>query len=989
MLRAGKLAGGGVMLAVLLLFLGIGWLSREQTGTAERTRRIFPQPAAQIDRFDDPEGREEWFFAQRAYPFESIPGDARFRALEEARILAARRPQPLALEGEEWRSVGPSPAIAMPYQWGRVSGRISGIAVHPRDSQTIYIASATGGVWRTRNGGDVWEPLTDNQPTLTAGAIGISLADPDIIYVGTGDANHSNRYYGAGVLKSTDGGDSWTQLGFAQLKYSTVSKLLIDNKNPDRVVIGVATSRDPESGQFNSAGIWLTTNGGVSWRQTLPLGPDGAIYDLVRDRFEPNVMYTAASLRGGSSNGIYKSTDAGLTWTRLEQGLPPGADIRRISLGISASAPSVLYASILGNIRYYGVYKSTDNGASWALLPSSTTYCTSQCWYDHFLAVDPTDPQTVFLGEVDLLKSNDGGTSWNNLVFGVAEIHPDYHCYAFDPQDPKTMYLGNDGGIYLTRDGGRTFQNLNGNLTLTMHTSLALHPTDPAVMIAGTQDNGTLKTDGSKVWRQVTFGDGGTTLIDPQDPQKVYTTYVFTNILKSNTAGESFFDLTSEQTFKRDRSSFYAPLVMNSDNPNVLYFGTFRVWRSVNGGAAWEPTANVELTQTPTGTISTLAVAKGNPNLMLVGTNDGVLTRSTDGGATFTRIFDVPNRFLTKVVFDERNPKVAFVTCSGFGTGHVFKSQDGGATFRNVSQTLPNIPVNTILIDPTDSTTIYLGTDIGMYRSRDGGETWTAFNQGLPNVIVTTLVANAKTGVIRAATYGRGVFELVRGSQPSIPDIQVENVRGEPATAAAGRPLTISWGTRNGGTKAAGATKQICVLSKDQIFDQTDLVLATTQGKPLEPGQIQALTVTTTLAATVTGGAYFLGVVADPDRQSEDLNRDNNQRFVPLTVETRGDTQPPVVTAVTVPKTVKPGTEVVVNWLATDNLVVAAQDIYLSLDNGQTFQPLATGLPGTRQTFSWNVPETIGKVKAGRIRITAQDAAGNAGRGDSNPFKVK
>lgn len=974
-----------------------GWLCYlNPVQTIQAHQRPQPFQSEQTVFEDDPEARADWFWQERLYPTNSIPTGARVKAIRERQRVEASLRESRAIAGNEWRSIGPAPAKSLPPEWGNVSGRISGIAVHPTNRQVIYIASATGGVWKTENGGASWTPLTDFEPSLTAGAIAIAKADPNVIYVGTGDVNHVSsmnmnqpRYFGAGVLKSTDAGTTWEHLAFAELEYAAISKVIIHPKNPDIVWIGVASSRDSETGDIQPTGVWLTTNGGRTWTRTLQLTEVSGIHDLAINPLDGNVVYAAASFPNSSDNGVYKSTDGGKTWQLKSTGLPPLLLIRRMRLAIAPSSPNILYASILGTAQYFGVYKSTDSGETWDLLPNSSIFCGLQCWYDHYIAVAPNDPMVIYLGEIDVIKSIDGGRSWSNLVVGVGNIHPDQHAIAFDPVDPNIVYFGCDGGMYQSRDAGRSFADINGNLALTQHVGLALHPTDPNIMFGGTQDNGTLKNTGSRVWQQVSYGDGGYTVVDYENPQTVYTTYIYTSILRSLNGGNSFVDLTIPETFSRERASFYAPIVIDPINPKALYFGTYRLWRTEDMGRHWTRTSEQDLTSTPLGTISAIAVSKLNPKLVYVGSSDGVLSRSTDGGATFNRVAGIPDRVIRRVTIDPADPRVAFVAVSGFGTGHVFKTTDGGLTFRDVSQTLPNIPANVVLIDPTDSSTVYVGTDIGVYRSRTSGESWVPFSYGLPNVVVTDLVANTQTGIIYAATYGRGMFQLVTNPQAPRPDLIPENLQVDPPARLAGESVTFTFDLHNVGNFRADAMANRIVFSTDPQIDETDTTLGLIQTRPINPGTRLPVSLTFSIPVTASPGPVFIGVMADVDGILEDANRANNQAVTSFRVVSPPDTQPPTVSSIGVPSKLKRGKSVSIVWSSSDNLGIVIHDLDYAADGATFDEVIVTGLAGTVQSYTWDIPSTLAKTKAARIRVTAQDAAGNSGQAVSGLIKIK
>src|SRR5690606_2744043 len=391
------------------------------------------------------------------------------------------------------------------------TGRLTAIAVHPSDPNVIYIGGAQGGVWKTTNGGANWTPLTDHECSLAMGWIVLDPVDPDIVYAATGEQHFSSdSYYGCGVLRSTDGGATWTQLGAEVFDVATTTS---GGVRIARIVLDPRTAGSTANATLHVAaenGVWKSTDGGVSWTRTLAAGTTGPApaTDLVMHPSDPDVLYAALGrVAGDAANGVYRSTDAGATWMKLDNGFP-SADVGRINLAIAPSQPSILYASIQNAFEQpragddgtlLGIYKSTDGGASWALA-SSTPSCNTQCWYDMALAVHPHSPDTVLFGGVPLYRSTDGGRTFQTVGTGAGgSVHVDQHVIVYDPSDPRTVYVGNDGGIYRSREGGAagTWESLNSDIAITQfYAGIGLHPTDPDIVLGGTQDNGTLRYAG-------------------------------------------------------------------------------------------------------------------------------------------------------------------------------------------------------------------------------------------------------------------------------------------------------------------------------------------------------------------------------------------------------------------------------------------------------------------------------------------------------------
>lgn len=739
---------------------------------AAATFAIAPLGAQQVEK---PRLRWEYFHDQRAFPFDEIPTGAFRAAVREYRARWPAMLLPLAQQQADtaWTPLGPGNIPGLSIQ---SSGRLTAIAVHPRDPNVIYVGGAQGGVWKTTNGGASWTPLTDRECSLAMGWIVLDPVDPDIVYAATGEQHFSgDSYYGCGVLRSTDGGTTWTQLGASVFDLNTATA---GGVTISRIVLDPRTAGSAAGATLHVAaenGVWKSTDGGVSWTRTLAAGGNGPApaTDLVMHPSNPDVLYAALGrVAGDTANGVYRSTDAGATWTKLGGGFP-SRDVGRINLAIAPSQPSILYASVQNDFNdaggangsLLGIYKSTDGGESWALA-SNAPSCNTQCWYDMALAVHPRSPDTVFFGGVPLFRSTDGGQTFQNVGTGPGgSVHVDQHVVVYDPNDPRTVYVGNDGGIYRSRAGGApgTWESLNSDIAITQfYPGIGLHPTDPASALGGTQDNGTLRYAGSPSWQHVLGGDGGFTAIDFNDPATAYaeTQWVpnsgFSGPRRSDNGGP--FELKVSGIAISDRARFIPPLVMDPSDPNVLYFGTYRVYRTADRGESWT-LISPDLAG-PGRTITAIAPAPSAPRVIYVGTNGGEIHRTRDGGGEWVNVSSgIPRRVITDIAVDPGNPDIAFATVSGFQTEHVFRTMDGGETWTAISDGLPDLPVNAIVTDPRSSAILYIGTDLGVFRTVDGGASWEPLNVGLPNVAVFDLALNPRTGRLVAATHGRGMFQ--------------------------------------------------------------------------------------------------------------------------------------------------------------------------------------------------------------------------------------
>ncbi|HZS07159.1 MAG TPA: hypothetical protein VFD58_20150 [Blastocatellia bacterium] len=787
---------------------------------------------------------DAWFYEQRAYPLKDIPQGARSRAVEQLEFEERRLRGRHALSAESadgvnadpaWQLVGPMPIangntgpVSKP-----VTGRVSAIALDPgyngTSNQTVYLGAAQGGVWRTRDNGATWAPLIDDQPSLAVGSLAIDPANADVIYVGTGEGNGSaDSYYGAGLLKSVNGGTSWSVITgpnstsnpqVPAFINAAITRIAIDPTNTQTIYLCTRTgqtygaSGGQGSAPLGQRGVWKSTDGGATWANLDPTSSGGgtSANDLIIDPQNSSRVYA-----GMLAQGIYRSTSGGTpgSWEKLTSNLP-ATDIGRITLAVgpplAPSTSATLYAAIANNAgsSLRGIYRSTDNGTTWNV--TNSTPSAGSTFYNLTLAVDPTDANIVYFGEVSFTRTTDGGNTWVNQASGNGNgnggLHVDQHAMAISPANRNILFSGNDGGIWRTDNATDTtigWNNLNQVLSITQFQSVALHPLDINYLIGGTQDNGTNRFTGSASWTRVAGGDGGFALVDQSNPTTVYHSFQNTNTGGTNpdygprvssNSGTSWTDrgcrgctATQGNLNPTDRVGFYSPMALHTGFTqapgNVIYWGTQRLYRSADTGQTWTglgPSTDgfgADLSK-GSGRLSAIAAypkldTSVNPpgEIVWVGTSDGNVQVTTNAGAlsgaTFTNVTKapLPNRFVTEIVPDPNNAQRVYVTYSGFNfstqstPGHVFVTNDQGATWTNMSGNLPDIPVTSLAIDPFKSNTFYVGTDIGVFQTTDGGTTWARLGNGMPKVAVFMVRYHEATRSLIAATHGRGIFRL-------------------------------------------------------------------------------------------------------------------------------------------------------------------------------------------------------------------------------------
>jgi len=656
--------------------------------------------------------------------------------------------------GAIWQQIGPAPLLA---GTTRLGGRTPSIALDPSSPGTIYIGAALGGVWKTTDAGLTWTPLTDDQPSLAMGSIAVDPTDPNIIYAGTGEQDFSgDSYYGAGVLRSMDAGATWTRLGEQEFVLPTgggamISRVVIDPVSPNIVYVA------------STFGLFKSTDRGDTWDLKLSgRSPLAAVTELVMDPSDSSTLYAGVGVPSTAPNrGIYKSTDFGETWTELDTGLP-AANRGRVNMGISRSDPQILYAAVNNpaSSNFIQRLKTTDGGASWTRLPDCTGSGCGQGSYNLAVAVDPNNPDIVYQAAVSMYRSFDGGATWNQRSGG----HVDYHYLLIDDLD--NLYISNDGGVFFLNSSDQLFTLNNGVSITQLYPGMALHPTNPAVVQAGSQDNGSERTTGSAQWVEVCGGDGAFQVIEGADgdPDNVwYCSSQHLAIRKTINGGQSTFSAVSGITDLAAGSAFIAPYIIDPNNSSVLIAGTRTVWRTEDGAANWVANSP-ELTS---GMIRSLAFApSASGTTYYAGTSAGEIWRTTNTGADWALVNGgLPSsRVVTHIAVNPLDSNIVYATFSGFGTGHIFRSVDAGDSWEDISSNLPNLPTPALLIDAsTDPATLYVGTDLGVFRSLDDGGSWERFSAGLPNVRVEDLVLNPVTGVLVASTHGRSAWQLVLG----------------------------------------------------------------------------------------------------------------------------------------------------------------------------------------------------------------------------------
>jgi len=698
---------------------------------------------------------EEWFERQRAFPFDEVPMEEYLKSIEYVKNSMEINQTD---NSSPWTLAGPT----------NVEGRITIAAIHPSNPQIVYVGTANGGLWKSTNFCQNWTSVFDNQNTSSIGAITIDPLNPDIIYCGTGEANSLRSYYpGTGIYKSTNGGSNWTAIGLDS-SYC-IGNISINPSNTQEIYVAAGGWTRRKNTQ---RGIYKSNNGGASWIRSLFIADSVSAIDVAIDPNNPSKVFAAMWERqrredyikyGGAKSGLFVTTNSGTNWIQVSGGFPLNDNnLGRISIDIARSNSQIIYAltaSTSGATR--GVYKSINGGSNWTLVNASVAPSSNYAWFNRICKVDPSNPNKLFCGGLNMELSNNGGTSFSS----VSISHVDQHAVAFAPSNPNYILLGNDGGVDYSTNGGSTWIESN-SLPITQFYAGEIDYNNPNTILGGTQDNGTNRTNGSvSGWNHIYGGDGFYCLVDYLNPQRVYASSQLGGLGRSIDGGNSFTGATSglDLTY----TNWMTPYVMDKNNPLTLYCGTYKIHKTTNGMQSWT-VISPDLANAHTanlGTITTVDVSKSNPNVIYCGTDDANVWVTTNSGTNWTKINSgLPYRWVTRVATHPDSANVCYVTLSGYkvdSTGsHIFRTTNYGLSWTSIRGNLPDAPINDVVIDPANTNTLFIGTDITVMYSTDLGAQWFVLSTGIPsNVPCHDITFHPLTRTLVVWTHGRSAFK--------------------------------------------------------------------------------------------------------------------------------------------------------------------------------------------------------------------------------------
>lgn len=692
--------------------------------------------------------RWEWFWESRVNPVTGeFPNVSAMESFNEYKSLHGGERSTTG----NWTSMGPTSSTS-----GYAGiGRLNSVSFSPNDTDLMYAGAAAGGVWRTTDGGTNWMPIGDFNDAIGASDIVVvGTASDDILYLATGDKDHSDTY-SVGVLKSTDGGDTWntTALSWTQSQGKLIYRLIVDPNSSN--LLYAATNE----------GVYKTSNAGGSWTLITT--------DIFRDlEFNPG---NSTIIYGSTGwGGIYRSTNSGINWTQVLN-VSGG---RRTELAVSNHFQSVVYAVMANtNSALFGIYKSIDNGVSFTQVfdgsPSGNNLLGWNCngtgtggqgWYDLCIISDPNNSDIVFIGGVNTWKSTDAGTTWNisnhwssNCGGQATNVHADKHYLAYQ-NGTSTLFECGDGGIYKTTDSGNTWTDLTNTMVISQMYRLGVAQTVPDDVVTGLQDNGT-KSFESDVWDDVIGGDGMECAINYTNEDIQYGSLYYGDIKRTTNHWASYSTISNGIS---GSGAWVTPYLIDPNNDQTLYVGYDDVWKSTNQGNTW-----TEISNWNGANLRSLTVAPSN-SLYIYAATYSSISKTTDGGSSWTDItsnLPVSNASITYISVKDDDPLTIWVSFGGFNIHGVYKSIDGGTSWSNMSDGLPQLPVNSVIQNKLNllEEELYAATDVGVYV-KIGSADWFAFYDGLPNVVVNELdiyydESVPSNSLIRAATFGRGLWE--------------------------------------------------------------------------------------------------------------------------------------------------------------------------------------------------------------------------------------
>ena len=713
-------------------------------------------------RLSHHKSRGRWFQARTAWPVREAPVHTLIR--ERARVEKSLAPATQI--AASWESVGPT----------NIGGRITSLACHPVHPERLFAGSAGGGIWYSKDAGQNWQACWNDQDILNIGSLVIDQNNPDTIYAGTGEANlSSDSYPGIGLYRSTDSGRTW-QL-FAASDRSGIPKRIgvikIDPFDSKHIILGGVGLAEVSASGKDVGGMYVSVDGGVTWqRQTFISDQNYWCHSVIFDPKRKGRIFATVTEQGARS-GIWRSVDGGKNWQHLTAGLPDSPLFGRTSLAISPSKPDVLYAFAKNEASgdkdlLLGVYRSTNGGDRWKDIHGTHFRGEGQISYGNSIVVHPTDQNHVICGGVDLHRTRDGGNTWEKITHWNADIgdpkyaHADHHALLMPASAPGRVYDANDGGLDVSENGGTSWSNRSNGLAVTMFYDMDVAQSNPLVFGGGAQDNGTVatRTGLGNSFAAIDSGDGGWNIIDPKDDGHIFTSAYNLQIQRYHGLDRDPVVVSPPATPSEQDAVWMCYIAMDPVDSNTLLTGSTRVWKTTNDARTWTAvSANLDGSA-----ISAIEIATANRRRIYVGTENGGVFRSLDGGASWSPNISssvLPGHTITRLESHPKDEDLLYATVANFGHSHLFRSRDGGLNWEDADKgQLPDVPHHVALIRADELDKVYVGNDAGVFILDTTDGTWMNLTKNLPTAMVIDLVYQLKDGALFAATYGRSIWRL-------------------------------------------------------------------------------------------------------------------------------------------------------------------------------------------------------------------------------------
>lgn len=751
-----------VIAVFFLLALAVSGVQSAET-EFERVRNAMQQALEKPNADGSPRiskqfRRWEWFWQGRLHSDGTFPRPSLY--LDELRKVQSRKSGEQEQASKVWKELGPT-APDMPNElstWNGI-GRVNVIEISPNDPNLLFAGTAAGGIWKSTNNGGAWTPVNIMEiPVIGISDIAISTKNPQVIYAATGDADGARPgdltgypAYTYGIVKSTDGGTTWTTTGLSYdaAQNAVICRLWVDPRD-ENIVVAATYS-----------GMLRTTDGGKNWKQQ----SSGTYKDLLGNPVLPGVLYASTyALNGGAQ--IQRSTDGGLMWEVLYS--IPGAN--RIRLAVTKANANVIgaVASNYQSQALEGVYKSTDGGKSFAELPVSLNLLgwntdgrdnRGQGFYDLAMEISPTNANVMLVGGVNVWRTTNNGSSWLLSAHwtgggGAPYVHADHHYFKFHPTQNR-LYSAHDGGVARSTDQGISWRDISNGMKIQQYYGLATSNINPSITIAGAQDNGTALTkNNGSTFVHTLDGDGMLAAIDCVDPTIMYGSQYYGSFWRTTNQGTNWTFASNQNARGDNKASWVAPIAVDPKTQGTVYIGYGNVYKSTNAGSSWTKISTISST-VPTRWIS---VAPSDPKYIYVA-YDNALWYTTNGGTNWQQQTGLSG-FIMGVEVHPTDPKTFFVALGGFSAGQKLMKVSNGTVTNITGNGLPNVPCNTVAYQRGGTNRLFVGTDLGVFFSDEGSGFWQPYGTGIPPLMISAMRIVTTTNVLRVATYGRGVWEI-------------------------------------------------------------------------------------------------------------------------------------------------------------------------------------------------------------------------------------